>query len=75
MMTPVLLLREPEFIKSVLVKDFKHFQDNDIAVDKNVDLIFGRSPLVLTGSEWKEKRAQLTPFLSLTKVGTFNLYF
>jgi len=45
---PLLLVREPEIVKSVLIKDFASFHDNDIE-SADVDPIFGRNPFLLTG--------------------------
>jgi len=45
----VLLIRDPEIIKSVLVKEFNSFHDNDIESVPDVDPVFGRNPFVLTG--------------------------
>ena len=46
---PMLLIRDPEIVKSVLVKDFNSFHDNDIESGPDVDPLFGRNPFVLTG--------------------------
>jgi hypothetical protein len=45
----MLLIRDPELIKTVLVKDFNSFHDNDVQSDPEVDLLFGRNPFVLKG--------------------------
>ncbi|KAH8373272.1 hypothetical protein KR200_001012 [Drosophila serrata] len=37
-------------------------------VDKKVDKILGNNPFVLTGDEWKERRAEITPGLSPNRV-------
>ncbi|XP_072391201.1 probable cytochrome P450 28d1 [Diabrotica undecimpunctata] len=58
--TPVLVIRDPDFIKSILTTNFKNFHDNDFQVDKEVDPILGRNPFVMKGAEWRTKRAQLT---------------
>lgn len=68
------MIREPELIKNIVVKDFKHFQNNDIDIDKNVDRIFGRNPFALKGNEWKTKRAQLTTCFTSGKVRV-GIYF
>lgn len=46
---PTLLIRDPELVKTVLVKDFNSFHDNDFQSDPEVDPLFGRNPFVLTG--------------------------
>jgi hypothetical protein len=46
---PVLLVRDLEMIKSILLKDFASFHDNDIETDPDVDPLFCRNPFVLKG--------------------------
>jgi hypothetical protein len=46
---PSLLIRDPELIKTVLVKDFNSFHSNDGRSDPDVDPLFGRNPFMLTG--------------------------
>lgn len=55
-------------IKRIVVSDFKHFQDNDVYIDKNIDKILGRNPFALKGREWKTTRTQLTPCFTSGKV-------
>ncbi|RZC42383.1 p450 domain containing protein, partial [Asbolus verrucosus] len=59
--TPTLIIRDPEVIRDVTVKSFGHFHDNDLLIKKEIDPLFGRSPFVLRGEEWKTVRTQLTP--------------
>nr|WCC58061.1 cytochrome P450 [Pharsalia antennata] len=68
---PCLLLRDPEIIKNVLVKDFSHFVNNDIFVDKKLDPLLGRNPFVLKDEEWKKTRQLLTPGFAPAKINTF----
>ncbi|PSN43542.1 hypothetical protein C0J52_03715 [Blattella germanica] len=53
---PVVLLRDPELMKNVLVKEFASFQDNDFHSNVDVD------PL------WKEQRSKLTPAFTTGKL-------
>lgn len=77
MRTPQILAIEPEFVKEVLVKNFKNFHDNDFAgfVDSEIDPIFSRNPLVLAGEDWKEKRSEITPAFTPARVYIINFYF
>lgn len=70
MRTPQILAIDPDFIKDVMIKNFKSFHDNDFSdvVDKETDPLFGRNPFVLTGEEWKEKRGEITPAFTPTRV-------
>ncbi|PSN43538.1 Cytochrome P450 9e2 [Blattella germanica] len=46
---PVLLIRDPEVIKDVLVREFSKFHDNEIFVDPDNDPMIGRNPFILRG--------------------------
>ncbi|CAH0559377.1 unnamed protein product [Brassicogethes aeneus] len=59
--TPCLLVRDPEFLKCIYVKNFKSFMDNEMFVDKNVDPVMGRNPFFTKDHVWKKTRALLTP--------------
>lgn len=65
---PCLILRDPELIKNILVKDFNYFVNNDMLVDKKLDPLFGQNPFVLKDEEWKKTRQFLTPGFAPAKV-------
>ena len=46
---PMLLIRDPEILKNLLVRDFNSFHDNDIDSGPDVDPVYGRNCFVLTG--------------------------
>ncbi|XP_053671391.1 probable cytochrome P450 28a5 [Anopheles nili] len=60
---PSLLVMNVAMIKDMLFNNFKHFHDNEFSdtFNKENDPIFGRNPFLLQGDEWKEKRAEITP--------------
>lgn len=65
---PALVVRSPELIKNILIKDFEHFDSRSVAVNKdfeplNVHLLFvGKNP------EWKYNRKQLSPIFTTGKL-------
>lgn len=63
-----ILIRDPELVKTVLVKDFNSFHDNDLEVNSEVDIVFGRNPFVLRGEKWKIIRSLLTPAFTTGKI-------
>lgn len=66
---PELLLIDPDIIHDVLVTKFKNFSTNDsINVDPKVDPILSKNPFCLTGTEWKEKRSEVTPALTVSRI-------
>lgn len=46
-----------------MTRYFKSFHDNEFSkmIDPKKDPLFARNPFMLTGEEWKEKRAEITP--------------
>lgn len=67
-MQPVIVIRNPDVINDILVKDFASFADNDFDIDEQTDPIFGRAPFILKGQRWKHVRAQSTPSFTSGKV-------
>lgn len=65
--TPTLLVRDPELIKLIILKEFSNFYNNTITLDE-ADPIAGRNPFVLNGDKWKSVRNQLTPLFTTAKV-------
>ncbi|KAF5281195.1 hypothetical protein FQA39_LY17835 [Lamprigera yunnana] len=69
-LTPAIVLRDPELINHVLIKNFDNFQDTLIRV---ADPIAGRNPFFTGGGLWKILRKQLSPVLSYSKLKYANL--
>lgn len=59
-------------MKDVLIRRFKNFHDNEFStmMDKDEDPLFGRNPFMLQGDEWKEKRAEVTPAFTASRLKT-----
>nr|XP_012230989.1 PREDICTED: cytochrome P450 9e2-like [Linepithema humile] len=66
--TPGILLRDPELIKDVMVKDFEHFPDHRSFVTEEVDPLFGKNVFSLRGDRWKEMRNTLSPSFTASKM-------
>ncbi|XP_071448007.1 cytochrome P450 9e2-like [Hetaerina americana] len=65
---PSLILRDPELIKEVLVKDFSSFHDNDFDVTLSMDPMMGRNLFFMSGNAWRRMRTTLTPAFSPGRV-------
>lgn len=57
---PMLLVRDAELIRSILIKDFTNFTDRGIHCDEEYDPLSGNL-FALPGQKWKNMRAKLTP--------------
>lgn len=66
--SPVLLIRDLDLIKSVLVKNFDHFADHKKMVEELNDPLFGNNLTFLNGERWKEVRTLLSPSFTFCKM-------
>ncbi|XP_045472273.1 cytochrome P450 6k1-like [Harmonia axyridis] len=63
---PFLLVRDPDIIKDILVKDFNSFMDRGIFMDKN-DVLTGQL-WKLPGYKWKPLRAKMSTCFTIGKL-------
>lgn len=64
---PQLVIREPDLIKAVLVKDFDHFHDHGFKSDEKLDPL-STNLFMLNGSKWRELRTKLSPTFTSGKM-------
>nr|XP_023024029.1 cytochrome P450 9e2-like [Leptinotarsa decemlineata] len=61
---PTLLIKDPELLKQVMVKYFDHFTDRRKFLSEEVDPLWGRNMVELTGDKWRNLRAATTPIFT-----------
>ncbi|KAK7788573.1 hypothetical protein R5R35_000158 [Gryllus longicercus] len=66
--TPGILVRDPEMVKTVMVKDFHSFQDNALIVDPKMDPLLAKNPFFVSGEKWKNMRSVLSPSFTSGKL-------
>ncbi|CAD7092566.1 unnamed protein product [Hermetia illucens] len=68
--TPQLVVLDPKLCQEILVSNFQSFHDNQFArmIHKDLDPVIALNPFILTGSEWKDKRAEITPALTPNRI-------
>ncbi|GLH16470.1 Cytochrome P450 6j1 [Gryllus bimaculatus] len=66
--TPGILVRDPEMVKTVLMKDFHSFEDNAIIVDPKMDPLLAKNPFFVSGEKWKNMRSVLSPSFTSGKL-------
>lgn len=67
-LTPYVIVKDPELLKRITVKDFDHFVDRRIIVDAKAEPMFGRNLVSLRGDEWKDMRSALSPAFTSSKI-------
>ncbi|XP_022170037.1 probable cytochrome P450 6a13 [Myzus persicae] len=60
MRDPILLVRDPELINSILVKDFSYFTDHGLDLDPS-STVLANSLFFAKGSKWRTMRQKLSP--------------
>ncbi|XP_046660378.1 probable cytochrome P450 6a14 [Homalodisca vitripennis] len=66
---PVLVLKDPELIKRIMVKDFQSFVDRPVIMGNPKEYIMLHL-LNLMGRDWKDMRTKLTPTFTSGKMKT-----
>ncbi|XP_011695537.1 PREDICTED: cytochrome P450 9e2-like, partial [Wasmannia auropunctata] len=67
---PVVMLRDPELIKSITLKNFEIFPDHRTSINENQDPLFGKNLFSLRGDKWRQVRTLLTPAFTSSKMKT-----
>ncbi|XP_053683464.1 probable cytochrome P450 9f2 [Sabethes cyaneus] len=74
-MKPIFMLRDPEVIKKIGVKDFDYFMDHTPTMTAGSlddqatnDSLFGNSLFALRGQKWRDMRATLSPAFTGSKM-------
>jgi cytochrome P450 family 9 len=68
LMQPMYLVRDPELIKYVTVKDFEHFVDLPIFIPEDIEPILTKGLQALKGQKWKDMRSTLSPAFTSSKM-------
>ncbi|XP_058462583.1 cytochrome P450 9e2-like [Malaya genurostris] len=71
--TPMFVVRDPELIKRIGVKDFDHFVDHRPIFGNSEEIdsphaLFGKSLFSMNGQRWRDMRATLSPAFTGSKM-------
>lgn len=67
LLRPILLVRDPEVIRSILIKDFSHFTDRIAEIKNEYDPIQSHL-FTLPGRKWRDLRSKLSPAFTSGKL-------
>lgn len=65
---PCLVIRSPELVKTVLVKDFNHFYDRTVLSDEKNEPLTAHMLFFSKNPEWRTVRSKLTPVFTSGKL-------
>ncbi|KZC05569.1 Cytochrome P450 9e2 [Dufourea novaeangliae] len=66
--TSTVMIRDPELIRDIAVKNFEHFRDHQSFINEKIDPIFGKNVFSLKGERWREMRTTLSPSFTASKM-------
>nr|XP_026493625.1 probable cytochrome P450 9f2 [Vanessa tameamea] len=66
--TPIILIRDPELMKAITIKDFDHFVDHKEFFSEEIDSLFGGSLIMMKGDKWHDMRTTLSPAFTGSKM-------
>lgn len=65
---PIFVIREPETIKQLTIKDFEYFENHQMFIDSQIDELFGNSLFLMEGEKWRDMRSSLSPAFTGSKM-------
>ncbi|XP_053977984.1 cytochrome P450 9e2-like [Hylaeus volcanicus] len=71
---PAIVLRDPDLIASITIKNFDNFTDHVGFANEQLDPLLGKNLIALKGDRWREMRKVLSPTFTSAKMKImFNL--
>ncbi|XP_011263154.1 cytochrome P450 9e2 [Camponotus floridanus] len=68
MTSPIVVLRDPELIKSIALKNFEMFPHHRSFIEEDQDPLFGKNLFALKGERWRQVRPLLSPAFTSSKM-------
>ncbi|XP_063915540.1 cytochrome P450 9e2-like [Zophobas morio] len=65
---PSLLVKDPDLIKQITVKDFDHFLDHRSLIPEDSEPLWSKNLFALTGKAWRDMRSTLSPAFTSSKM-------
>ncbi|XP_061390044.1 cytochrome P450 3A18-like [Musca vetustissima] len=68
MRQPVLMIRDPELVKQILIKDFDHFVNRQVSSSGATENLFSHSLFMMENDKWRDMRSTLSPAFTGSKM-------
>ncbi|KMQ88036.1 cytochrome p450 9e2, partial [Lasius niger] len=68
MTNPLVVIRDPDLIKSIALKNFDLFPDHRTMVEEHQDPLFGKNLFSLKGERWRQVRPLMSPAFTSSKM-------
>ncbi|CAL1686503.1 unnamed protein product [Lasius platythorax] len=68
MINPVVMIRDPDLIKSIMIKNFDLFSDRRTIIEEYQDPLLGKNLFTLKGERWRQVRHLLSPAFTSNKM-------
>lgn len=68
LVSPMIVIRDPDLIASISIKNFDHFTDHASMVNEDMDPLMGKNLFSLRGDRWREMRKLLSPAFTSAKM-------
>ncbi|EFA09239.2 cytochrome P450 9Z1 [Tribolium castaneum] len=65
---PTLVVRDPDLIKQITVKDFDYFLNHRTFIPEECDALWGKNLFALTNQKWRDMRSTLSPAFTGSKM-------
>nr|XP_023021162.1 cytochrome P450 9e2-like [Leptinotarsa decemlineata]XP_023021163.1 cytochrome P450 9e2-like [Leptinotarsa decemlineata]XP_023021164.1 cytochrome P450 9e2-like [Leptinotarsa decemlineata] len=70
MSAPTLVIKDPELLRRITVKDFDHFTNHRNFIPEEADPLFGKNLFFSKGQQWRKMRPILSPSFTSSKMRT-----
>ncbi|KAI4464094.1 cytochrome p450 [Holotrichia oblita] len=67
-MLPALLIRDPDLIKEITVKEFDHFLNHKPFIPEDIEPLWNKNLVVLKDTRWRDMRSTLSPSFTSSKM-------
>nr|XP_033321090.1 cytochrome P450 9e2-like [Megalopta genalis] len=68
LVSPTIVIRDPELVATIAIKNFDHFTDHTGFVNEDMDPLMGKNLFALRGDRWREMRKLLSPAFTSSKM-------